>query len=58
MAEVKSMVDLSLEDKSASLTWDEATMTWDENTSTWNAPMMSLTKESKTKISLTFAETK
>lgn len=53
--EAKTKVDLTLEATRGILdmTWDEATMTWDEQTGTWDNPKGSLTKESKTKVSLT-----
>lgn len=58
MAENKTSVDLTKEDKDASLTWDEATWTWADATSKWDAPALTLTKESKTKKDLTLAENK
>lgn len=48
----KSNIDLSLEEKDASLTWDEANWTWDEAGGTWEVPGRALTKESKSNISL------
>ena len=50
--ETKSKVNLALEDRDVGLTWDEATMTWDEATGTWDNPKRPITKESKSKISL------
>ena len=52
--ETKSKVSLTLEGNRGipGMTWNDATMTWDEQTGTWDNPKASLTKEAKTKVSL------
>jgi len=53
LSETKTKDDLTLESKDVGITWDGATGTWDDQTGTWDAPKGTLSKESKSKVSLT-----
>lgn len=52
LGENKTSVSLSLETKDVGLTWDQATWTWAESTSSWDSPKYSLSRESKSSVSL------
>lgn len=53
LGETKTGLSLANEDKvNANMTWDEATMTWDEAQFTWDSQKYHLSKESKSKVSL------
>lgn len=52
LGESKTGLDLSLEEKESSLTWDEADWTWDEATGTWDRPGLVLSKETKSAVDL------
>ena len=54
LSESKSKVDLTLEGKGTSKTWDTIVGTWDDHpNSTWNAQREVSTLETKTKTDLT-----
>jgi len=48
----KSKLDLSNEEKDSSLTWEDADFSWDDANSPWSNPRQSLSKTSKSKITL------
>jgi len=50
--ESKSNLDLSLEAKDDTITWDEADFTWDDATGTWERPGRNLETETKSAVSL------
>jgi len=58
IGESKTKVDLTLEDKADSLTWDDADWTWDSDDSSWANPKLTGSMETKTKDDLTLGETK
>jgi len=58
LGETKTKLDLTLESKDAGITWEKASGTWADQKGTWEAPKGTLSRESKTKVNLTLAETK
>jgi len=53
LGESKSKVDLTLESRGTSKTWNTIQGTWDDHkTSTWNLQREQATLESKTKVNL------
>lgn len=52
LSQSKTNTDLSLEEKSNDITWDEADYTWDEADGSWDRPGYVLDKTDKTNVSL------
>jgi hypothetical protein len=52
LGESKTKVDLTLEAKDASQTWDDMDLTWNESNGTWAVPLIHGSLETKTKDDL------
>lgn len=51
--ESKTSIDLSLEEKGSDMTWEQSDPgTWGESTATWGNPKEFITRETKSKVSL------